>query len=361
MKKNLLVKIISSLLVISFIPNLSQAQVTSNYVLSPGPAWTLPTGSTMDLSIIWIDPDGQIHEGVNEYVNNVEPLWTINGKQTYNSNPADGRLTLNPDKTKPTTYTAPDKIPFQNPVTIAVRFKTNDSSKEETTLMCNVKIVNAPKKWYISYTCSSYEFNSQTGDEDEFTDESHAIGNASMIVDAAAPEASGYTSIHTGEGDSVIESDVSGNWEEHRKHISRESGVVVEKIVRNFSGKATKNIGIEFVYDPAPDGGVTLNSGINFDQTGNEKFWRLDYDSRSLKLVDSDNPSSSSGYNLGIGLSSDIVKRTKHGFTIDNSQSKDTSYTILGEKHLSRSGLQYHVTITWMNANKLPGGKGKKD
>ncbi|HEY5367370.1 MAG TPA: hypothetical protein VIJ75_00135 [Hanamia sp.] len=261
------------------------------------------------------------------------------------------------------TFTAGNKSGLVN-VYPDFAFKNVIHEKESQALECGNDadiIVNVEKKWVVSYTVNSYSSNSQTGGADEMKDESHAHGRVSMIVDAAAPLASGYTSFNTGEGDKLIQFDVSGNWEERRSDITREYGVIVEKTLRNYTGEADKKVGIEFTYDPSPDGGVTLNSGISFNKRGNDKFWKFDYDSHSLKLVDNSDASSSYGFNLGVGHSKDIVKRTKNGFTIDYNQSKDTSYTIDGERHVLKSGTQYHVIISWMSANNVGIGKGTKE
>jgi hypothetical protein len=316
----------------------------------------------MQLSIIWIDPDDMIHKGINEYAHNEEPIWTINSKQTNNSNPKDGRLTLNPDKTKATIYTAPNKIPSANPVSIAVSFKTNDSSKEKTILICNVKIVNAEKKWFVTFTSSEYSSESITGST-EFKHTTSKSGSASMIVKSDPPDKSGNALINTGEGDSVSNYSTSVNYSDRWKRIDRDiNGSIDEKTLRKFTGKTNKKPpGIEFTYDSSPNGfGISLaEAGFSFDVSGISKFWNQDIETGKLKFKGNDVSNRNEG--IMLGHAKDVIKRSGNGYTVDYTNTKDTSYTDHGDKHILHSTETYHVTISWINANNLPGGKGKKE
>lgn len=361
MKKNLLIEIAAWFIILS-LPTAIHAQVTSNYVLSPAPAWTLPTGATMELSIVWYDSDGTLHKGINEYVHNDEPIWTINGKRTYNSNPKDGKLTLNPNNTKATIYTAPDKIPSTNPVNIAVSFKANDSSKEQTILMCNVKIVAAPKKWVVSFNYNKTVSETDKSEVQERTDKSSANANCVMIIKGYPPRR-GQTLINTGDGDSVVSYSSSGHYTRNLRDIEEDiNGKETEKTIRNYSGTVNKiPPGIEFEYDPGP-GGVKgiAGGGLSFDVSGTDEFWKRDIDNDKW-IVTKNDDSSPNGAGVSLGNPKDILKKTSDGFTIGYNNSKDTSYTEDGTRHAIHSTETYHVTISWMNENKAGIGKGKKE
>jgi hypothetical protein len=138
---------------------ISPGQTANDYVLVPGASFLLPVEENMKLDIQWLDVKGNPHEGLSDFTKLPAPEWTINGHSINNQNKADGNL--NVDLTfENATYTAPAFVPHQNPVTIAVRFHSNDSSKELVTLLCNVKIVDPGNKWYISYNYSETNLSS---------------------------------------------------------------------------------------------------------------------------------------------------------------------------------------------------------
>lgn len=361
MKRNFLVRITSALIIFLWLPNVSMAQVTSNYVLTPGASWILPAGGKMELSIAWFDPDGTLHQGINEGINYVPPVWTINGKLISQSNSTNDKLTLNPNSTKPAIYTAPDKIPATNPVTIAVSFKSNDSTKENTILFCKVKIVDAAKRWVVSFNYNRTTSETDKSEILERTDKSSANANCVMIIKGYPPRR-GQTLINTGEGDSVVSYSSWGHYTRNSRRIDKEiNGKETEKTFRKYSGSVNKTPpGIDFEYDPGP-GGVKgiAGGGLSFNVTGTDEFWKRDIDNDKWIVTKTDNSTATAGVSLG--EPDDIVKKTADGFTIDYNNSKDTSYTEDGTTHTIHSTKTYHVTISWMNENKAGIGKGKKE
>lgn len=357
MKNCSTLKTVVSLFATLFLVTCANAQQTDNYVLLPGDTCMIPEGATEPLTILWHEANGELRKGTSDLLEST-PVWYINGKPFNQADLNEGKLVMDPTLTHP-IYTAPEGQPPQNPVNISVRFKPNDSSKEMTILICNVRVIAPKNKWFISFTCSKYDYKSKTSAEEEYVEESHASGSASMVVDAPPPDPSGQVNFSTGEGgNKLVDFTVSGNWSKHISDITRDMNkTIVEKTIRDYTGTPVRRQGIEFEYDPSPGGGAGLNAGIAFNQRGTDKFWKWDSNVFKLKLVDTNDATSESGTNLGVGSSN--MHKTNSGFTFDYSESKDTSYTILGEKNILQSGKKYHVTVSYEKGGKhSPAKKG---
>lgn len=335
-----------SFILLSFTSLASFSQTINDYALVPGPSFLLPAGEKMNLSIQWFELNGTPHKGISDP--SEIPEWTINGHAVNNLNKADGDLSIDLGFGN-ATYTTPDFIPATNPVTIAVRFHPNDSTKELITLLCNVKIIDPGNKWYISYTYTGSGSSSEISQTEEHTKSSHTNASVAMLVRAAPPQEDGSVIINTGEGDSLSDYSISGNMAERISDVSRYfNGEIEERTLREYTGQPAKEKpGIEFQYDPAPDGVKGLaGAGINFKINGTEKFWKPDINTRKLKETD-EVVTDQNGGNILLGSSKDILKKTKDGFTIDNTTSKDTTYTdILGKKYASHTSIEYHMVIS---------------
>lgn len=322
------------------------AQNVFNYVLVPGSTSILPVDEQMKFAIQWYSDDGTPHEGVNAFSGKQLPEWTVNGQPWTNQNPVNGKLSVDLTFEK-ATYTAPSKIPATNPVVIAVRFHASDASKEMITLICSVKIIDPGNKWYVSYTYSGSSFRSDKSVSEQRTYSNEITGAASMLINGTPPEKDGHVIINTSEGDSIVSFSSSGQWTEKILEISRDiSGAIIEKTTRNHEGTPTKDkTGIEFEYDPSPDGAKGLaGAGLNYSGGGKEEFYSLDDNNRLVKKDENDGPFTT---NILLGHDKDILKKTSRGFIIDYSEKKDTTYTdILGVVHKATSNVEYHVTIT---------------
>jgi hypothetical protein len=150
----------------------SHAQNIGDFVLLPGSASILPVDEQMKFIIQWYSGDGTPHEGVNAYSKGQLPEWAINGQPWTNQNPANGKLSLKLTFEK-ATYAASSKIPPANPLVISVRFHASDTSKEMITLICNVTIVDPGNKWYVSFTYSGSNFNSDNSGTERDSNERH--------------------------------------------------------------------------------------------------------------------------------------------------------------------------------------------
>jgi hypothetical protein len=357
MKKLLIISAMPVLLAV-LLPGFASGQTTADYFLVPGDSVTVPEGYSQQLSIWSADYTGNLHEGVSDITKTI-PGWYLNGKEPGKENPDEGKLSVSLP-IEHASYTAPQSLPPQNPVMVSVNFRANDTTKEQTTLLCMIRVIAPKNKWYISYTCSSYKYSSKKSSSDNSIDESQASGNASLVVDAPPADASGYIHFDAPGQDKLENQSVSGSMSENSSDISRDlNGAIIEKTIRKYSGEADhQNAGIEFEYDPEHPHDVGLNAGILFNVKGTDKFWKWDYDSHSLKLVDTDNHSENDKTDMLLGTVGQSVKKTKTGFTIDYSAGKDTSYTdMLGTEHVERSGLSYHVNISYIKGNNQSSGK----
>ena len=327
------------------------AQNITNYYLLPNDI-TLPVGEKMDLNIYWIDSIGNIHTGSNAILKEAPPVWTINGQPSTATNTSEGSIHSGLSMTGG-VYTAPGKVPPINPVTAAVKIRANDSTKEEVTLVCNIKIVDPGQNWFFAYTCLKTSEETIKSTFQDFTKQIKAIGSASMLVDAPPPEKNGYVIINTEqESDHAINPRVNGFYNFHEDDIRKApNGNTEERTLRNYAGTPAHTQGLLFEYDPSLKGfkGGIQGAGISFDVTGNDEFWKPDtYTNKLKKTIEKTSEKAYDG--IGLGSNNDNVKKIKNGFSIDFSQSKDSSYTdIEGAKHTINSMEQYHAVLLWVN------------
>jgi hypothetical protein len=75
--------------------------------------------------------------------------WTLNGKNAGQTDPVDGTLkeSLN---LQSVNYTAPQKVPSNNPVTVNITFKPSDTSKMILMLTCNITITDVENYVYFN-------------------------------------------------------------------------------------------------------------------------------------------------------------------------------------------------------------------
>lgn len=340
-----------SLLFLNILPGTIYAQSVNDYNLLPGPEIILPIGESADFKIYWSNVIGTPNFGTKTQFSNVTPpAWTLNGKLSGLPASSEGRLVRDLTFTK-AAYYAPDKVPKINPVTIAVKFKANDSSKEEVTLVCNVKIVDPGQNWFFAYICSKSSKETIRSSFRDFTKTTKAIGSASMLIDASPPQ-DGYVIINTEQGDKVISSRVNGIYNFYQSDVEKApNGNLQEKTLRNYAGTPVKSQGLLFEYDPSLKGfkGGIQGAGISFDVTGTDEFWKEDVNLYKLKKTI--NKVSEKYYDgILLGSNDENIKKIKNGFSMDFSQSKDSSYTdILEAKHTIISKEQYHAVLLWVN------------
>jgi len=322
------------------------AQSAIDYILIPGASCMLPVDAQMKLDVDWYGADGTLHEGVNAFSARQLPEWSINGRPATLQDPSAGLLSVDLTLDR-ATYTAPPGIPKTNPVTIAVKFHSSDTSTEVVTLVCQVRIVDPGNRWYVSFTYKSSSAEADRSATSLRTSNSRIWGSASMLILAAPPDPGGQVTINTSEGDSIMSYSSAGQWAESIREISKDlSGTVIEKTIRDHEGTvSTDQNGIEFEYDPAPGGIRGLaGAGLGFSGGGKELFYSLDDQNRLALKDENDGPF---GTHILLGHGRDVLKKTTDGFTIDYREQQDTSYTdALGHLHTARGEVTYHVTIS---------------
>jgi hypothetical protein len=324
----------------------SSAQVANDYVLLPGATHLLPTGEHLKLIIQWHDIDGTPHEGISAFLKTQTPEWFINGKPLTNQDAGEGNLSV--DLTlENAVYTAPATIPKTNPVNISVRFHPTDTSKLIVTLVCNITVIDPGNKWYVAFTYTSFDTQSDISTNELHTNTTHTTANASMLIKGAPAEADGHTSINT-DYDTIVTYNNSGNWSQQTLDVSKDiNGNIEEKTERNYNGSVTKDQrGIEFEYDPSPGGIKELAAaGLSFSKIGKEQFWKRNDNNALVSTTETVNEPS--GKDILLGSNKDVVKKTKDGFTIDGHVQQDTSYTdVTGVKHTAHATTIYHVIIS---------------
>lgn len=328
-----------------------RAQNVTDYNLLPGPELILPIGESTYFSIYFSDTTGIPKFGTATQFSNVNPpTWTLNGKPSGTVANPEGRLVRDLTFTK-AAYFAPDKVPKINPVTIAVKFKANDTTKEETTLVCNVKIVDPGQNWYFAYICTKSSKETIISKFRDFTKTTKAVGSASMLVDAPAPQ-NGYVIINTEQDDKIMNPKVNGYYNFAQTDVEKApNGNLQEKTSRNYAGTPAHEQGLLFEYDPSLKGfkGGLQGAGISFDVTGTDEFWRPDtYTNKLKKTLNKVSENAFDGMTLG--SNDDNLKKIKHGFSIEFSKSKDTSYTDIGKaEHTIITKEQYHAVLLWVN------------
>ena len=122
--------------------------------------------------------------------------------------------------------------------------------------------------------------------------------------------------------------------------------------IRNYVGSPNKNQGLLFEYDPTLKGfkGSIQGAGISYDLGATDEMWTKDVNTDQMKKYISKHLEKNYGW-IGLGSNDDQVKRTKNGFTIEYSQSKDSTYTDFNGKHTLTMKKQYHAVLIRKNKN----------
>lgn len=326
----------------------SSAQTTSDYFLLPGSSVTLPVGQTIPIKVCWIDAnDMNLHLGEDSYHWYDKVDWYINGNPWPHGDGKEGSLSL--ENFVEGKFTAPNEVPPVNPVNISVKFKSNDSTRQETVLFCNVNIIKPKNRWFVTITANETKKDSRTSSSVEEKTASEASGTITMLIKVPPSDQEGNVNIDTGNEDEIISSSVAGNYGYNYSEISKDIlGNVNEKILRNYTGTAEKDrAGILFLWSPK-EHQAGMSSGIIFDADCRDRFWKMNNDYKLVLKGDWKHQEKSYSSIL-IGNHKDIIKKIKDGFTIDHTEAKDTTYsTVLGEKIIQHANLTYHVTIKYL-------------
>lgn len=209
-----------------------------------------------------------------------------------------------------------------------------------------ITILPGTDKWLVSFSYSSSQSSSETSVNTEGHHTTNITASGSMLVKASSADEDGTIIINTGEGDSISKYSVSANASEKIYSVSRGlDGSIESKEIRNYEGFVPKGTepGIEFQW--GPDGNYGLAGlGFQFTRKGTTEFWKRDDNNHLVKSsFDENDPGS---YGILLGHDKDKLKKTKDGFIIDYTESKDTTYTdILGVKHTSHFSETYHVIL----------------
>ncbi len=337
------------------------AQDANDYVLVPGSSQLLPQGESLSLAIQWIGLDGTPHAGVYGGVNSRVPEWTVNGKPLDRQDPAEGRLTVDLSLER-ATYRAPGGLPPVNPVTVAVRFQSSDTSRSLVILVCEIQVVQPANQWYVTFSFHGSQLSEDRSATEEHHYQRREAGSGSLLIRGAPPERDGSVSLNT-EYDSIVASRASGSWAERIEDVTRDlNGAIEEKTIRNHRGNAhPQPNGIAFSYDPSPGGIRGLaGAGLGFDKRGQDQFFTRDDHNQWVETDETvEEPE---GHRVLLGRSADQVTRTRNGFQIDFRQTRDTTYTDeRGMRHEEHSELEYHVTISRGKANPTGRAEGRQD
>lgn len=340
------VTIITSTLIsvlFSLITAKASAQTALDYYVLPMNT-QVPIGEKMTFRLQYHDKDFHPQNGVNTYTTGGPPAWAILGT---NGDAGSVKSDLNGFSA---VYTAPGKVPKNNPVILTVKFKANDTSKEEVTILCHLHVIDPGQNWFFNYTCTQSFEEIRKSPHEEHTKRRYGSGAGSIIIDAP-PEQDGYVIINTGEGDQVISSTANGTYNFYEKDLTTEpNNEIDEKTIRKYSGVAEKGQGLEFEYnskDKGDQGGIQ-GAGISFDVMGTDEFWNHDANGKLRKFTNQVNEKSWA--RILLGHKEDKVSKIKNGFSINYSQSKDTTYTDAhGDEHTLKSMEQYHAELIRVN------------
>ncbi len=120
------------------------AQQQDDYFLAPGYKVTLAVDNSVNLSLIVLDVGGGVHQTSTDAEG-----WTINGKDSSQLDPSEGKFRTGMPPTTG-TYTAPHTVPKVNPVAVALSFRPTPGSKTKETVVCNITIVDRSNNFQIS-------------------------------------------------------------------------------------------------------------------------------------------------------------------------------------------------------------------
>ena len=89
------------------------------------------------------DQNFHAQNGVNTFTTGAPPNWVILGS---NNDLGSVKSDLNGFSA---VYTAPEKVPKNNPVILSVKFKANDTSKQVVTILCRLHIVDPGRTGFL--------------------------------------------------------------------------------------------------------------------------------------------------------------------------------------------------------------------
>lgn len=119
-------------------------QQDDDFYLAPGYRLTVAVDTQVDLSLIELDINGLTHQTSADAEG-----WTINGKNSSELDPSEGKFRVGMPTTSG-TYTAPHTVPKVNPVAVALSFHPTPGSKTKETVVCNITVVDRSNNFQIS-------------------------------------------------------------------------------------------------------------------------------------------------------------------------------------------------------------------
>ncbi len=166
-----------------------------------------------------------------------------------------------------------------------------------------------------------------------------------MIIEAA-DISNGHCQITMEQGDKVLSSITSGYVKETTEGENRDAVMGLENSRKDYyTGKPEGTPGINFEYDPSPDGTKGLNGGLSFDQSGTYEVHQ--YTPYYPERLDATYPvTTENAYRANLGNQKDIITPFKNGFMIDYSVSEITEPKKMDEVQVrSEKKVEYHVLI----------------
>ncbi len=135
---------ICMLAVLLGVSSIACGQQQDDYYMAPGYRLTVAVDNSIDLSLIELDVDGMTHQPLADAEG-----WTINGKDSSELDPSEGKFRTGMPPTTG-TYTAPHTVPKVNPVAVALSFHPTRGSKTKETVVCNITVVDRSNNFQIS-------------------------------------------------------------------------------------------------------------------------------------------------------------------------------------------------------------------
>jgi len=133
------------------VTSMACAQQQDDFYLAPGYRLTVAVDNSVDLSLIELDVDGLTHQALADAEG-----WTINGKDSSELDPSEGKFRTGMPPTTG-TYTAPHTVPKVNPVAVALSFHPTRGSKTKETVVCNITIVDRSNNFQVSGRAGSQD------------------------------------------------------------------------------------------------------------------------------------------------------------------------------------------------------------
>ena len=122
------------------------------YILWPGYEVTVAPGTTLHLSVDYIDVNN--YDILPHAAVGVLPEWNIDGHDLNHQDYSEGKFTSN--LSSGGDFTAPNAVPAHNPITITATFNASENPLDSTEgktkiiLICTITIQDAPNFFFIS-------------------------------------------------------------------------------------------------------------------------------------------------------------------------------------------------------------------